>query len=279
MIRTTELTKDYRDFWGRRRIRALDGLTIHIPRGEIFGLLGPNGSGKTTTLKLILGFIFPTSGTIEVLGKKPGDSSIHRQIGFLPEESYFYRFLNAEETLDFYGGLLRIPRRERRSKARELIEHVGLAEARKRPLREYSKGMVRRVGLAQALLGDPALLILDEPTIGLDPVGAQDFKKLLLDLKAQGKTILLCTHLLAEMEEVCDRIAILYRGKLLRTGTAEELLSLKDTLLLKVKGLGPEAMGRMKSFLKGEGAEITAVSGGKESLEDLFMKTIREGIS
>src|SRR5215208_2742517 len=218
-VLSENLTKVYKDFWGRDKVRALDDLNLTIRRGEVFGLLGPNGSGKSTTLKLLLGLIFPTAGSASVLGYPAGSTAVNEKIGFLPEESYLYRFLNGEETLRFYGRLFKRDRRTLNRRVPELLDIVGLdAKARKRKLREYSKGMARRIGLAQALINDPDLILLDEPTTGLDPIGTREMKDLVLSLKAQGKTVLLCSHLLADVQDVCDRITILFRGKMQTLG-------------------------------------------------------------
>ena len=189
VIETRNLTKVYRDFWGRQKVRALKALDLEVRRGEIFGLLGPNGSGKTTTIKLLLGLLFPTSGQALVFGREATDVTKNERIGYLPEESYLYRFLNAEETLDFYGRLFNMPRMVRRQRVADLIELVGLGWAKRRQLKEYSKGMTRRIGLAQALINDPELLFLDEPTCGLDPIGTREMKDLILKLRDEGKTI------------------------------------------------------------------------------------------
>src|SRR4030066_2119847 len=209
IIETRNLTKIYRDFWGRQKVRALKALDLEVRRGEIFGLLGPNGSGKTTTVKLLLGLLFPTSGKSWLLGHPSNDLKIKSKIGFLPEESYLYKFLNAEEILDFYGKLFDIPKTERKSLIDKLIHDVGLNPYRKRPLSQYSKGMLRRIGLAQAIINDPDLVILDEPTSGLDPIASREIKDLILDFKRQGKTVILCSHLLADVQNICDRIALL----------------------------------------------------------------------
>src|SRR5580765_7669935 len=194
-VHTQNLTKVYKDFWGRDKVRALDNLDLTIHRGEVFGLLGPNGSGKSTTIKLLLGLIFPTEGSATVLGQPAGSTRVNEKIGFLPEESYLYRFLNGEETLRFYGRLFRMDRRTLNKRVPELLDIVGLDEkSRKRKLREYSKGMARRIGLAQALINNPDLILLDEPTTGLDPIGTREIKDLILSLKNQGKTVLLCSH-------------------------------------------------------------------------------------
>src|SRR5205823_1626053 len=187
-------------------------------RGEIFGLLGPNGSGKTTTIKLLLGLLFPTEGDAIVFGQPAAQVSKNERIGYLPEESYLYKFLNAEETLDFYGRLFNMPRAIRQKRAQELIEMVGLTNDRKRILKEYSKGMRQRIGLAQALINNPELVILDEPTSGLDPLGTRWMKDLILDLRKKGKTVLMCSHRLEDVQDVCDRIAILYNGDLQTLG-------------------------------------------------------------
>src|SRR5208282_1674390 len=215
-VHTEHLTKVYKDFWGRDKVRALDDLNLTIHRGEVFGLLGPNGSGKSTTIKLLLGLIFPSHGHASVLGHAAGSTVINERIGFLPEESYLYKFLTGEETLRFYGKLFKISRKELKRRVPALLDTVGLdAKSRKRKLREYSKGMARRIGLAQALINDPELILLDEPTSGLDPIGTREMKDLILKLKAQGKTVLLCSHLLADVQDVCDRITILFRGQMM----------------------------------------------------------------
>ena len=187
VIETRNLTKVYRDFWGRQKVRALKALDLEVRRGEIFGLLGPNGSGKTTTIKLLLGLLFPTSGQALVFGRDATDVTKNERIGYLPEESYLYRFLNAEETLDFYGRLFDMPRAVRRQRTADLIEMVGLDWAKRRQLKEYSKGMTRRIGLAQALINDPELILLDEPTTGLDPIGTREMKDLILQLRDAGQ--------------------------------------------------------------------------------------------
>src|SRR5215470_15822341 len=233
-VHTEHLTKIYRDFWGRDKVKALDNLNLTIQRGEVFGLLGPNGSGKSTTIKLLLGLIFPSRGSASVLGQPAGSTTINEKIGFLPEESYLYRFLNGEETLKFYGRLFKIPSKELKRRVPALLDTVGLDEkARKRKLREYSKGMARRIGLAQALINNPDLIMLDEPTTGLDPIGTREMKDLILSLKQQGKTVLLCSHLLADVQDVCDRITILFRGKMQTLGEVRDLIQKKDVTTIE----------------------------------------------
>lgn len=271
-IKTEDLTKAYKSFWGRRKILALDKLNIAIQKGEIFGLLGPNGSGKTTTLKLLLGLISPTEGRAYVLGKSTNDVAIKSKIGFLPEESCFYRFLNADETLDFYGQLFRIPGKERKLRINRLVEQVGLEFARKRPLRQYSKGMLRRIGIAQALINDPDLVILDEPTSGLDPIGTKETKDIILALKKRGKTVLLCSHLLSDVQDICDRVAILDKGKLQLAGTIDELLSSKNVVEVLIRNLPDEAIIEVETFIKEKKGEVISIRNSSGTLEDLFLK-------
>jgi len=268
------LTKDFTDLWGRPTVRSLDNLTMEVRRGEVFGLLGPNGAGKTTTIKLILGLIFPTSGSVRVLGADPQDIYAKQKIGYLPEESYLHRYLNAEETLDFYGRLFDLPPAIRKQRAAALIERVGLSHARRRPLKEYSKGMVRRVGLAQCLINDPELVLLDEPTSGMDPIGSREIKDLILDLKKQGKTVLLSSHLLGDVEDVCDRIAMLYRGRLHLEGRVSELLEVGDVTEISVKNLAPAALEAVRSEAAKLGGSVVGEHRRRERLETLFLQVV-----
>src|SRR6202161_1487765 len=257
-LATTHLTKVYKDFWGRDKVRALDDLTLDIHRGEVFGLLGPNGSGKSTTIKLMLGLIFPTHGSATILGHAAGDTAINERIGFLPEESYLYRFLSGEETLYFYGRLFKIPRKELRRRVPLLLDTVGLnTKDRKRKLREYSKGMARRIGLAQALINNPDLILLDEPTTGLDPIGTREMKDLIVSLKSQGKTVLLCSHLLADVQDVCDRITILFRGKMQTIGQVKDLLQVKDVTQIETRGLSDPQIAELQLNLSRMGISDT----------------------
>jgi ABC-2 type transport system ATP-binding protein len=276
-VRIDHLSKVYKDFWGRDKVRALDDLTVTIEKGEVFGLLGPNGSGKSTTIKLLLGLIFPTAGSASILGYPAGSTAINEKIGFLPEESYLYRFLNGEETLKFYGRLFKIPGRELKRRVPELLDIVGLdAKARKRKLREYSKGMARRIGLAQALINNPDLILLDEPTTGLDPIGTREMKDLILSLKQRGKTVLLCSHLLYDVQDVCDRITILFKGKMQTLGDVRDLLQVKDITQFQVKGLSEAQIGEMRQFLSRMGVDNATVTHPTTSLEDLFMRVVQE---
>ncbi len=275
-IKTEDLTKAYRSFFGRKKVLALNKLNIVIRKGEIFGLLGPNGSGKTTTLKLLLGLLFPTEGRAYVLGKATDDVTVKSRIGFLPEESCFYRFLNADETLDFYGQLFRIPGKERKLRTNRLLKRVGLEFARKRPLKQYSKGMLRRIGIAQALINDPDLIILDEPTSGLDPIGTRETKDLILELKSQGKTVLLCSHLLSDVQDICDRVAIIDKGELQISGTISELLASKDVVELLIRNLSKEDLMDDKRFIQEKHGDVVSINNTSGTLEDLFLKIVQE---
>jgi ABC-2 type transport system ATP-binding protein len=276
-VHTESLTKVYRDFWGRRKKTALNALDLTIYKGENFGLLGPNGSGKSTTIKLLLGLIFPTRGTASVLGEPAGSTNINARIGFLPEESYLYRFLNGEETLRFYGRLFKMDRKTLNRRVPELLDIVGLDQkSRKRKLREYSKGMARRIGLAQALINNPDLILLDEPTTGLDPIGTREMKDLILSLKAQGKTVLLCSHLLADVQDVCDRITILFGGKMRELGQVKDLLQVKDITQVQARTLTESQIAELRQFLARMGATDATVSHPTTTLEDLFMRVIGE---
>ena len=238
--------------------------------------MGPNGSGKTTTIKLILGLLFPTSGQALVFGRDATEVTKNERIGYLPEESYLYRFLNAEETLDFYGRLFNIPRAVRRQRVADLIEMVGLEWAKRRQLKEYSKGMTRRIGLAQALINDPELIVLDEPTTGLDPIGTREMKDLIIKLRDEGKTILMCSHLLADVQDVCDRIAILYQGELKEMGRVDSLLKVRDVTEIRAAGLSAVAQEEVKQAIERNNGHVLAMGNPTTTLEELFLKIIRE---
>jgi ABC-2 type transport system ATP-binding protein len=276
VIEIRNLTKVFRDFWGRPKVTAVKSLSLDVHKGEVFGLLGPNGSGKTTTLKMLLGLLFPTAGDITILGKAANDVEKNEHIGYLPEESYLYRFLNAEETLDFYGRLFKISKSERKKRTQSLIEKVGLKHAKKRALKEYSKGMTRRIGLAQALINDPDLILLDEPTSGLDPIGTREMKDLIIELKQQGKTVVMCSHLLADVQDVCDRIAILYGGELKVLGRVEDLLKSQGETQLLTSELSPAAIQEVEEVLARHKATLLKVDHPTNSLEDLFLQTVTE---
>jgi ABC-2 type transport system ATP-binding protein len=273
VLKTVGLTKTYTDFWGRPRVTALTDLSLEVRQGEVFGLLGPNGGGKTTTIKLLLGLLRPTRGDAFVFGKDPGDRAAKQLIGYLPEETYLYKFLNAEETLCFFGSLFDLPSKVSKARSQELIELVGLGHARKRRLGEYSKGMARRLGLAQALINDPQLVVLDEPTSGLDPIGSAEVKDLILRLKQAGKTVLLCSHLLADVEDVCDRIAILHQGVLREMGPVEQLLRTDDRQQIELNAPTPAVLAAVRAAA---GSHLIGVAPPRERLEAHFRRIIAD---
>jgi ABC-2 type transport system ATP-binding protein len=278
IVETRNLSKVYRDFWGRRKKTALNALNLKIYRGEIFGLLGPNGSGKTTTIKLLLGLLFPTQGEAFVFGQPAVNVAKNERIGYLPEESYLYRFLNAEETLDFYGRLFNIPTEVRQERAKKLIDKVGLTSDRKRILKEYSKGMRQRIGLAQALINEPELVILDEPTSGLDPIGTRWMKDLILELRDQGKTVIMCSHRLDDVQDVCDRIAILYGGELQTLGKVETLIADANRMEVRASGvrLTDELKHELAAVIERHGGKLESFSHPTTTLEDLFLRVVEE---
>ena len=273
-IKCVQLFKTFRDFWMRPRVKAVDGVDLEVRRGEVFGLLGPNGSGKSTTIKMILGLLTPTSGRIAVLGRRPRHVDTKKYIGYLPEESYLYRFLSARETLDFYGRLFRIPTAIRRERVDMLLEMVGLDAVEHRPVGEFSKGMQRRVGLAQSLINDPQLLILDEPTSGMDPVGARQIKDVISSLAARGKTILLCTHLLSDVEDLCSRVAIMYGGRVRAIGPIEELLAEEHLTNLQTETLPADVLGEIEALLARRGIGLKSVQQPRRRLESLFLEIV-----
>ena len=237
--------------------------------------MGPNGSGKTTTLKMLLGLLHPTKGQALLLGGDGADPKINKHIGFLPEESYLYKYLNPRETLDFYGQLFGLPRRVRRDRIETLLDMVGLKAVATRQVGTFSKGMARRIGLAQALINDPDLLILDEPTTGLDPIGTRQIKDLIINLAQRGKTILLCSHLLADVEDVCDRIAILYGGQIQAQGRVRELLQQADRRQITTGPLDDSVMSKIQALITGANADCE-VSSPMERLETFFVRTVSE---
>jgi ABC-2 type transport system ATP-binding protein len=277
IVAVQQVSKVFKDFWLRDRARAVDGVSFEIYPGEIFGLLGPNGSGKSTTIKMILGLLRPTTGRIALLGKEPSEVEIKKRIGYLPEESYLYGFLNARETLDYYAKLFEIDARTREKRIDELLDMVGLAGAQFRPVREYSKGMQRRIGLAQALINDPDFLILDEPTTGLDPVGTRQVKDLIIELGRRGKTVLLSSHLLADVEDCVDRMVILYGGQIRAEGTCETLLTKQDRTTLELDPLDDATIAEIDAVVRrrtaGERA-ILKVAKPRQSLEALFLDIV-----
>jgi ABC-2 type transport system ATP-binding protein len=270
------LTKIFKDFWGRPKARAVDNADFEVRRGEVFGLLGPNGSGKSTTVKLMLGLLYPTKGHIEVFGHSPRHVATKSRIGYLPEESYLYRYLNSRETLDFFGNLFRLPRKDRNDRAEQLLEMVGLSQARMRAVGEFSKGMQRRIGLAQALINDPDLVILDEPTSGLDPIGCREVKDLIVALARRGKTVILSSHLLADVEDVCDRVVIYYGGKVQARGTLKELLATPDEIRITTPALSRETMERVLAIIRQDVAQDKVkIDTPTQNLESYFLGVVQ----
>lgn len=277
VVHTAGLCKTFRDFWRRPRVEAVKDLDLEIRPGEVFGLLGPNGSGKTTTIKMLLGLLYPTRGRISVLGKSPSDVAVKARIGFLPEESYLYRFLVAEETLDFYGRLFQLPRKVRKDRIDRLLDMVGLKHEATRRMGEYSKGMARRIGLAQALINDPEFLILDEPTSGLDPIGARQIKDVIRALGKKGKTILLSSHVLSDVEDVCDRVTILYGGQQRAIGEVNDLLLQQDITQFTTPALSDDTIEKLQAVLnESEQKQILSISNPRIKLEDYFLQIVHE---
>ena len=280
IVRVDNLTKVFRDFWGRPKARAVNGVSFEVRAGEVFGLLGPNGSGKSTTIKMMLGLLNPTKGFIDMFGQSPRDVKTKERVGYLPEESYLYKYLNSTETLDFFGGLFALDPKEKAIRSKQLLDMVGLTATQMRTVGEFSKGMQRRIGLAQALINDPDLVILDEPTSGLDPVGCREIKDLILNLKARGKTVILSSHLLADVEDVCDRAVIYYGGKIQQYGTLEELLTERDTIRFTLPALSEEAQQEvMDTISKHVGPDKVRVENPTQNLESFFLNVVENAIA
>lgn len=277
VIAVRGLTKVFKDFWGRPKARAVDNVSFEVKRGEVFGLLGPNGSGKSTTVKMLLGLLFPTKGHIEIFGHSPRHVATKSRIGYLPEESYLYRYLDSEETLDFFGNLFDLPPNERKQRSEQLLEMVGLGKARRRQVGEFSKGMQRRIGLAQALINDPDLVILDEPTAGMDPLGCREVKDLILALARRGKTVILSSHLLSDVEDVCDRVVIYYGGKVQAMGTLNELLATPDAVRITTPILPRPTLEKVLEVIRRDVADDKVrVDTPTQNLENYFLNVVNK---
>lgn len=270
------LTKVFPIPFRRERLVALRGLNLDVAPGQIYGLLGPNGSGKSTTLKIILGLVRPTAGSTKIFGRDSREVGSREAVGFLPENPYFYKYLTGEETLRFYGKLCGLTGGNLHKRIAELLALVGLEEARDRRLGGYSKGMLQRIGLAQALVQEPRLVILDEPTAGVDPAGSRIIRNLLVDLKSRGITVLLSSHLLGQVQEICDRVGILSRGELVREGPLAELLAVKNQAELILEGATPELVAQIAHLLRESPARLVEERRSQTTLEWLYLEATGE---
>lgn len=275
-IRINNLTKDFSVSMRGVKLRAVDDLCLEIGDNEIYGLLGPNGSGKSTTIKIILGLLEASTGTCEIYGKPSKQVEARRSVGFLPEAPYFYRYLTGRELVRYYARVCMVPRAEIDQAVDSVIDLVGMTEAAHRRVGTYSKGMLQRIGLAQALVHDPQLVILDEPTAGVDPLGSAAIAEIVRELKRRGKTVLLSSHLLAQIEGLCDRVAILHRGKLVREGRVDDLVEEKDAESLVVQGLSPEARAAVEATIKEQGGRLARVEKPRLSLDAYFLKEVHQ---
>jgi ABC-2 type transport system ATP-binding protein len=306
-ITIDNLTKDYQvGFWRKRPYRALDRLSLEVQTGEIFGFLGPNGAGKTTTLKLLMQLIFPSSGRAEILGRPVGDVAARQRVGYLPENPYFYDYLSADELLQYFGHLFGYSRSEARARAARLLDRVGIGpERRRQQLRKYSKGMIQRVGIAQALLNDPEVIFLDEPMSGLDPLGRREVRSLILELRDQGRTVFFSSHILADAEALCSRVAVLAGGRLAATGRLSDMLAfeirgwelviadLRPEVLARIAGqlqktteISPQRYAlelplqpspeRILADLTAAGAKLVSLNPIRDTLEDFFVRRVAE---
>jgi ABC-2 type transport system ATP-binding protein len=278
-VEIEHLTKVFPVPLRRERVVAVHDLSLRVEKGEVYGLLGPNGSGKSTTLKILLGLVTATSGETRVFGEDSNSVRSRRDVGFLPENPYFYKFLTGAETVRFFGKLSGMSGDGLEARVEELLELVGLTDAAARRVGSYSKGMLQRIGLAQALVQDPGLLVLDEPTAGVDPVGSREIRDLILELKARGKTVLLCSHLLSQVQEVCDRVGILARGRLVREGRVEDLLAISDRSEVIVENASTEQLAQLEEAARRLGVRIVSSGRAQTTLENLFLEAIEPGQS
>ncbi len=268
------LTKDFRIGLRGLKLRAVDHVSFEIPRGQVFGLLGPNGCGKSTTLKIILGLVSPTAGEVSILGFPFATTAARSRTGFLPEAPYFHKFLSGRELVAYCARLSGVKPESVNQAVEEALALTAMTEAGDRTIGTYSKGMLQRIGLAQAIVHDPELVILDEPTAGVDPVGSAAIGQMIKAMKSKGKTIVLCSHLLGQVEQVCDRIAIMDRGKLVLEGRVDDVLTRRDQNIITVENLTPEARRAAEDVLAQHGAKITSVTHPRRSLDDLFRELV-----
>lgn len=271
-VTITGLTKLYPVPMRRQKVIAVKDLNLEVPEGQVYGLLGPNGSGKSTTLKILLGLVTPTQGETRIFGEDSRDYRSHREVGFLPENPYFYKYLTAEETLRFYGKICGLGGKTLTTRIKELLELVGMEDARHRRVGGYSKGMLQRIGLAQALIQDPRLLVLDEPTAGVDPLGSRQIRDLILELKKRGKTVLLTSHLLEQVQEVCDRVGIMARGIMMREGRLDELVTIEGQTAYLVENAPPELADKIAELARASGAKLLEARKPEQTLERVFLE-------
>lgn len=272
-VEVNNLTKVFRTGIGNQYVVAVDNLSFRVEAGEVYGLIGPNGSGKSTTMKVVLGLMAASKGEAKVFGLDSGDIRARNEIGFLPENPYFYKHLTGAETLKFYGKLCGIRGKKLKARVAELLEIVGLEDAAKRRLGGYSKGMLQRIGLAQSLVQNPRLVILDEPTAGVDPVGSREIRDLILRLKEEGYTVFLCSHLLEQVQEVCDRIGIIFEGRMRREGKLEELIKIEKQTAMTLENASPELLTKIEDLVASEeGASIVETGHPRTTLERLFIQ-------
>ena len=271
-VSITDVHKSFPGHWGRGGVYAVKGVSLRIPEGGVYGLIGPNGSGKSTVMKLLVGLLAPDAGHCEVFGLPATATVNRREIGFLPENPYFYKFLTGEETVRFYGRLCGLRGAALKARTAELLEQVGLTEAKDRRLRGYSKGMLQRIGLAQALVQNPRLLVLDEPTAGVDPIGSRTIRDIILNIKKQGVTVFLCSHLLEQVQEICDRVGVLYQGCLIAEGTMDELTRDDRHSEITLNNPSPELLEQIR-LLAGDAWQECRPA--RDSLETVFLRGIQ----
>ena len=275
-VQINHLTKEFPSPFRKSRVKAVDDVSLKIMPGEVYGLIGPNGSGKSTTMKALLGLLAPTSGSCHVFGKNSLKTDSRQEIGFLPENPYFYKHLSGEETLKFYARLCGLRGKDLKNRIDEMLEMVSLQDARKRRIGAYSKGMLQRIGLAQALIHDPRLVILDEPTAGVDPVGSREIRDLIVSLKDRGVTVFLCSHLLEQVQEVCDHVGIIFKGKLVKEGRLEDLISIEDQTEIIVKNASDSTLAKIRSIIEeNESTDFVRMGKPRTTLERLFLEEAR----
>jgi ABC-2 type transport system ATP-binding protein len=275
-ISIQNLTKVFPIPFKRERLTAVDNLSLTVEPGQVYGLLGPNGSGKSTTMKIVLGLVAPTSGQTEIFGCDSTRVASREQVGFLPENPYFYKFLTGLETLQFFGKLCGLRGKKLEERARELLALVRLENAADRRIGGYSKGMLQRIGLAQALIQEPRLLVLDEPTAGVDPAGSREIRDLILSFKERGITVLLCSHLLEQVQEICDRVGILDRGRLIREGRLDELISIENQTELVIENASPQLLAEIAEKVRASGARLVDQHQPQQNLERYFLQVTQE---